>query len=64
MYFRAVYRACLAIGGHLVVFETQEEFDYVTQDLSDKNQQNYIFFLGGRRNLDSHQYYWVDETNS
>ena len=58
------YRACLAKGGHLVVFETQEEFDYVTQDLNDKNQQNYIFFLGGRRNLDSHQYYWVDETNS
>lgn len=58
------YRACLAKGGHLVTFETQEEFDYVTKDLNNKNQQDYIFFLGGRRDLDSRQYYWVDVTNN
>ena len=56
--------ACLTKGGHLVTFETQEEFDYVAQDLLNKNQQEYLFFIGGRRDDNSQQYYWADETNA
>lgn len=58
------YRACLTKGGHLVTFETQEEYDYVVQELNNRNQQGYIFFIGGRRDLDSRLYYWVDGSNN
>ena len=58
------YRASLEKGGHLVTFETQEEYDYITRDLSNRGQEDYIFFIGGRRELDSRQYYWVDSSNN
>lgn len=58
------YRACLTKGGHLVTFETQEEYDYVVQELNNRNQQGDIFFIGGRRDLDSRLYYWVDGSNN
>lgn len=58
------YRACAAKGGHLVTFESQEEFLYVSSLLIDNGQQNNIFFIGGRRDLDSQNYYWVDKNNN
>ena len=58
------YKACIQDGGHLVTFETQEEFDYVVDELScmDDLQKN-IFFIGGRRKSTSQEYHWVDEEN-
>lgn len=58
------YRSCIEMGGHLVTFESQEEFDYVSSFLSNNNMQDNIFFIGGRRNLDSHDYYWIDQNNN
>lgn len=59
------YRACLQDGGHLVTFETAEEYEYVCQLLQYADDfQDIIYFIGGRRNLDSSQYYWVDTTNN
>lgn len=58
------YWACLQRGGHLVTFDDQAEFDYVSQDLLDHNQQDYILYIGGRRDIGSREYYWVDEKNS
>ena len=26
--------------------------------------QKYIFYIGGRRDMDSRQYYWIDENNN
>lgn len=57
------YRSCKEKGGHLVTIESQEELDYLLQDLESKNMQNYLFYLGGRRDLDSENYYWVDADN-
>jgi len=57
------YLICKAKGGHLVTFETQEEFDYVTSDLESKDQRGNMFYIGGRRDLSSRDYYWVDADN-
>ena len=58
------YKECIQNNAHLVTFETQEEFDYVTEQLTSKGYQNYIFYIGGRRDMDSQQYYWIDKNNS
>ena len=58
------YLICKAKGGHLVTFETQEEFDYVTSDLESKDQRGNMFYIGGRRDLSSSDYYWVDADNN
>lgn len=58
------YRECLAKGGHLVTFETEEEYLQVCMDLVDHNQQDYVFFIGGRRDLNTKEYYWIDGNNS
>ena len=46
------------------MFESQEEFTYVSSFLSNNNMQDNIFFIGGRRNLDSQDYYWIDQNNN
>lgn len=59
------YRVCIQEdNAHLVTFETQEEFDYVTEQLTNMGCQNYIFYIGGRRDMNSQQYYWVDTDNN
>ena len=39
------YWACLQRGGHLVTFDDQAEFDYVSQDLLDHNKTYSIHSL-------------------
>lgn len=58
------YKECIQNNAHLVTFETQEEFQYVTEQLTNKGYQNYIFYIGGRRDMDSQQYYWIDKNNN
>ena len=58
------YRLCRSYGGHLVTFDSQEEFDYVSEELLSMNLQDNIFYIGGRRDLDSTEYYWVDNENN
>lgn len=58
------YRGCKERGGHLVTFDSQEEFSYVCSLLTENGQENNIFFIGGRRDLDSQNYYWVDQNNN
>lgn len=57
------YRGCKERGGHLVTFESQDEFLYVCSLLSENGQEDALFFIGGRRDLDSQNYYWADENN-
>lgn len=58
------YKECIQNNAHLVTFETQEEFDYVTEQLTSKEYQDYIFYIGGRRDMNSQQYYWIDKNNN
>ncbi|WP_167958138.1 lectin-like protein [Anaerosporobacter faecicola] len=48
-------QACMDAGGHLVTFETNEEYEYVLSSL-ELNQSNY-YYVGGKCVDD--QYYWL-----
>lgn len=62
--WESAYFSCLEKGGHLVTFESQAEFDYVTQELKNSGLSDVIFFIGGRRELNTKEYYWVNESNN
>lgn len=50
-------------GGYLARINSQEEWDYIISELNRQGLTRIQFRIGGRRNLDSHEYYWVDEYN-
>ncbi|MCD7865215.1 MAG: hypothetical protein LUG54_04230 [Clostridiales bacterium] len=51
------------MGGYLVRINTREEYDTIISMLSGGSYSSYHFYLGGRRNSDGTEYYWVDENN-
>ncbi|MCD8364628.1 MAG: C-type lectin domain-containing protein [Clostridiales bacterium] len=51
------------MGGYLVRINTQEEYDAVLEKLNEGDYSKYHFYLGGRRDSDGTDYYWVDEDN-
>lgn len=61
--WKVAYANCTAIEGKMITFESKKEFEYVAKDLSDQGLEDYIFFIGGRREKNSQWYYWVDENN-
>ena len=48
---------------NLATFSTKEELDYVTTRLLDLFDRDYVFYVGGRREQDSKEYYWIDQDN-
>ncbi len=54
---------CIDKGGHLVRINSEKEFDYVTDLLNRKGYKDYYFYLGGRRELNNTEYYWINEEN-
>lgn len=58
------YRKSLEMGGHLVRINSPEEYDYILSVIEESGFRNIIFRLGGRRDSDSDNYYWVDENNN
>ena len=49
-----------AKGGHLACFETKEEYEAFLAVLEKGGQKNTGYFFGGRREIESSEYYWVD----
>ncbi len=56
------FQRCLDRGGHLVCFNSPEEYDYVLGLINDMNIDNnrYNLFIGGKRG-EGDDYFWVDE---
>lgn len=50
-------------GGHLVRFNSDAEYAMVLQKIQDMGMGQICFYIGGRRELRSEEYYWVDEEN-
>ena len=55
------FSACISKGGHLVTIDSRDEFYTITGML--ENNQNWrgkVFFVGGRREAGSRDFYWVN----
>ena len=51
-------------GGYLARINSKEEFDYIVYLISANGYDKmYSFSVGGRRDMTSTEYYWVDENN-
>lgn len=59
------YQNCLRKGGYLARINSKEEFQYITQEVIEK-EKNYTkkqYYVGIRRDANSDAYYLVDENN-
>ncbi len=52
-------KECESMGGYMLHINSQEEFDVVVKLLNEKGYTG-IVYLGGMRQLNSKDYYWVD----
>ncbi len=58
------YEDCIARGGHLVRINSEEEYQAILQQIRQEDKNNIKFWLGGRREADSHEYRWAYEDGS
>lgn len=52
---------CQSQGGYLATIDSREEWDYLINLLKQQNTGAYYFYLGGSRDVNDVNYYWLDE---
>ncbi len=55
------YMECKESGGHLVTFDSLEEYEEILTAIENQGLGDYRFFIGGMRNGDSYDYHWIEE---
>lgn len=55
------YTACQTAGGHLVTFDSPEEYEDVLSAIEEQDLQDCLFYIGGMRDVNSYDYYWIEE---
>lgn len=59
------FNKAISMGGYLARINSQEEFEYIVSQMSGSNFGDMIIFhIGGRRDPNMTQYYWIDESNT
>ena len=63
--WQEAFQACVNKGGHLVTFDSANEYRCIIAILEDNdNYRGKVFYVGGRRDPGDRSYYWVDEKNT
>lgn len=62
--WQEAFSDCVSRGGFLAQINSEEEYDAVTALIEEEGMQNVHFYLGGRRDAYSQEYYWVDAWDS
>ncbi|MRM87789.1 C-type lectin domain-containing protein [Faecalicatena contorta] len=57
------FQDCLNRGGYLARINSSEEYEYIRKEISRAGMTNIFFRIGGRRDDNSKDYYWVNENN-
>ena len=57
------YQKCKNLGGYLVRIESAEEFETICREIKAKGMQDYMFFIGARRDPGGKSYHWIDSDN-
>lgn len=55
------YMECKESGGHLVTFDSPEEYGEILTAIERQGLGDYRFYIGGMRESDSYDYHWIEE---
>lgn len=59
--WQQAYQDCISRGGYLARINSQQEYNYILGEISQKGLGKKHFRIGGRREGDSKDYYWVND---
>lgn len=60
VHWTEAYQLAMTVpNGHLVHINSEEEFQVITDQICEEGYQDIIFWLGGMRQGDSEEYYWI-----
>lgn len=61
--WQEAFQDCIDRGGYLVRISSSSEYEYIRKEISKQKMTNIFFRIGGRRDSNSSDYYWVNEDN-
>lgn len=61
--WQEAFQDCLNRGGYLVRINSSDEYEAIRKEISRQKMTDIYFRIGGRRDSQSKDYYWVNEEN-
>lgn len=61
--WQEAFQNCINKGGYLVRINTEKEYEYIRKEITKQNMTDIYFRIGGRRDSQSKDYYWVNQDN-
>lgn len=61
--WQEAFENCINKGGYLVRINSSQEYQAIRKEISSRKMTDIYFRLGGRRDSQSQDYYWVNEDN-